>query len=91
MSDNSKSYLSFASLTCVLLIPLCIGLASSNIMEGGVRGIVAISVLFGLPFIFAKIKEEEYKKHGVFALVYYLASFFVTFVIVIIAMLVTNT
>ena len=94
MRDNSKDYLSFASLSCVLLIPLWIGLASSDKIQGGLRGIVAISVLFGLPYIAFKTtrcKHEDTSKCIFDAPYNYSITFSVTFVIVVIAMLVTNT
>ena len=94
MSDNSKSYLSLASLTCVLLIPLWIGLASSDKIQGGLRGIVAISILFGLPYIAFKTTSCKHKNKSECkfdAPFNYSITFSVTFVIVVIAMLVTNT
>lgn len=97
MSNNSKEYLSFASLSCVLLIPLWIGLASTNIMEGGLRGIVAIFVLFVLPLIAGQITSTICNKHkGGKDCIFYVPTIFsitfsITFVIVVIAMLVTNT
>lgn len=93
MSGNLKNYLSFASLSCVLLIPLWIGLASSNIMEGGLKGIVAIFILFLLPLIAyntTSCKDKDKSICAFWAAGNYSISFSVTFVIVVIAMLVTN-
>lgn len=93
MSDtsNSKIYSSYVTSICVLLVPLLIGLASNNKIEGGVRGIVAIVVLIGLPMIVCFITPQDRGDHaGLKNISYSSVCFSITFVIVVIAMLVSN-
>jgi sugar phosphate permease len=90
-SGNSRIYSSYTASICVLLLPLFIGLASSNKLEGGVRGIVAIVALIGLPIMVCLLTPKEPGDHAGFKNIYYSSiCFSVTFVIVIIAMLVSN-
>ncbi len=90
-NNNSKIYSSYATSICVLLIPLFIGLASSNKIEGGIRGIVAVVALIGLPIIVCLITPQDPGDHAGFKNISYSSiCLSITFVIVVIGMLVTN-
>ena len=89
--DNAKIYSSYASSICVLLIPLFIGLASSDKIEGSVKGIIAVVALIGLPIMVCLITPKDPDDHAGFKNLYYSSiCLSITFVLVVIAMLVTN-
>ncbi len=89
MSDKIELYV---LITFFLLIPLFIGLTSSDKMYGAVRGIVAIPILIGLPLLYTKYKTKDNEPgSGMLAPYIFLSSFVPLFIIVVIAMFVTNT
>jgi hypothetical protein len=94
MSDNANSqiYSSYATSICASLLPLFIGLTSTNKVEGLVTGIMGVVALIGLPMLYARYMSKCTDKSVCFleqgsnsSL-----SFSVAFVIIVMAMLVTN-
>lgn len=92
MPEDSPIYLSYSASILVVLLPIMIGLTSSNKLDGGVRGIVGVVTLIGLPIMVCFLTPKEPGDHAGFTNIYYSSiCFSVTFVIVVIAMLVSNT
>ncbi len=83
---NSNIYLFYIISIGALLLPLFIGLASSNKIEGGIKGTIGTAALIGLPILVFYISPKE----GFSNLTYASISFSITFIIVIIYMFNTS-
>jgi hypothetical protein len=92
---TSSLYIFFISALSLTLIPLIIGLTSTNKVEGIVKGIIGVVLLVILPLLYDKYMLGKCNSLWWLCILdkapKLISSFLVTFVIIIMAMFVTNS
>ncbi|NDC96215.1 hypothetical protein EB118_23605 [bacterium] len=91
-NTNYYAYASYFSSLLASLLPLIIGLTSTNKVEGLLKGILGVLSLLGLPILYANYMSKCNDKSTCFIEKGYnfSISFSVAFVIIFIIMVITN-